>query len=55
MVFLYKFREKEIQIQSPGEPREQYLGEVRQGTSKLKFNMYPYFFVFQPKFLDFKL
>ena len=38
LVFIYKFYMKEIQIQQlPGEPWEQHLGEVRQGT--LKFNI----------------
>ena len=39
MVFISKFCKTEIQIQPPGEPREQHLGENRQGTSKLQFNM----------------
>ena len=48
MVFIYKFCTKEIQIQSPGEPREQHLGEVRQGTTKWKFYMDPiYLFINQ--------
>ena len=36
VVFIYKFYEKEIQIQQPGETREQHLGKVRQGTLNLK-------------------
>ena len=32
----YKFCQKKLQ---PGEPRERHLGEVRQGTLKLKFNI----------------
>ena len=36
---IYKFRKKEIQLQSPGEPREHRLGEVLQGRSKSKFNI----------------
>ena len=39
LVFINKFYQKETQIQPPGEPREQHLGEVRQGTLKLKFNI----------------
>ena len=39
LVFIYKFYEKEIQIQQPGTPREQHVGVVRQGTLKLKFNI----------------
>ena len=38
LVFIYKFYQEEIQIQPPGEPRGQYLGEVRQGALKLIFN-----------------
>ena len=41
MVFIYKLCITEIQIQPPGEPWEQHLGEVQQGMSKLKFNMDP--------------
>ena len=33
MVFIYKFCTKEIEVQPPGEPREQHLGEVRQKSS----------------------
>ena len=36
---------KEIQIQPKGEPREQHLGEVQQGTSKFKFHMDPFSFL----------
>ena len=36
MVLIYKFCKQEIQIQSPGEPREHHLGEVRQEMSKSK-------------------
>ena len=32
LVFIYKFYHEEIQILQPGEPREQHLGEVWQGT-----------------------
>ena len=39
LVFIYKFYKKEIQIQPPREPREQHLGEIRQETLKLKFNI----------------
>ena len=39
LVFIYKFYQKEIQMFQPGEPREQHLGEVRQGTLKFKFNI----------------
>ena len=42
MVFIYKFCEKEIQIQPPREPLELYIGEVQQGMSKLKSNMDPF-------------
>ena len=31
LLFIYKFRKKEIQLQPPREPREHRLGEVRQG------------------------
>ena len=33
LVYIYKFRKKEIQLQPPGEPREHRLGEVRQGQT----------------------
>ena len=36
MVNTYKFCKKEILIQSPGEPREQHLGDVRPKKLKLK-------------------
>ena len=36
---MYNFNSKENPIQLPGEPWEQHLGEVRQGTLKLKFNI----------------
>ena len=39
LVFTYKFRKKEIQLQPPEEPREHRLGEVLQGRSKSKFNI----------------
>ena len=39
LVFIYKFYKKETQIKPPGESREQYLGVVRQGTLKFKFNV----------------
>ena len=39
LVFLYKFRKKEIQLKPQGEPREHHLGEVLQGRSKFKFNI----------------
>ena len=39
LVFIYKFRKKEIQLQPPGEPREHRLGQVLQGRSKSKFNI----------------
>ena len=39
LVFIYKFYQKEIKILLPGEPREQHIGKVRQGTLKLKFNI----------------
>ena len=34
MLFIYKFRKKELQLHPPGEPR---LCEVLQGRSKSKF------------------
>ena len=34
LVFIYKFRKKDIQLQPPGEPREHRLDEVLQGRSK---------------------
>ena len=34
LVIIYRFYEKKIQIHSSGEPGEQHLGEVRQGTLK---------------------
>ena len=39
MLFIYKCYEKEIQIQQQGKPGGQHLGEVRQGTLKLKFSI----------------
>ena len=36
LVFIYKFLKKEIQIQQPGEPWEQHLDEVWEGTLKFK-------------------
>ena len=45
LVFIYKFRLKEIQLQPPGEPREYRLGEVLQGMSKSKFNIILFFFL----------
>ena len=35
LVFIYKFYQNEIQIQQPGKPREQHLGE---GTLKFKLD-----------------
>ena len=39
LVFIYKFYQKEIKIKDQEESQEQHLGEVRQGTLKLKFNV----------------
>ena len=36
LVFIYKFYQNEIQIQQPGKPREQHLGE---GTLKFKLDV----------------
>ena len=47
LVFICKFREKEINLQPPGEPREHRLDEVIQGRSKSKFNIS---FLFQSSF-----
>ena len=44
MVPIYKFcrkKRRKKEIKPPGESREQHLGEVRQGTSKWKFNIDP--------------
>ena len=46
LVFIYKFYQKEIQIQ-PGDPLEQHLGEVRQGVLKLKINIKAIIVIFQ--------
>ena len=35
MVNIYKFHDKDILIQPPGEPREQHLGDVRQKKFEL--------------------
>ena len=47
LVFIHKFRKKGIQSQPPGEPREQHLGEVRQGTLKSKFDIEAINVIFQ--------
>ena len=38
LVFIYKCVSERNLNPTPGEPREQHLDEVRQGTIKLKFN-----------------
>ena len=43
MVFIYKFCTKEIEVQPPGEPREQHLGEV-QAAQKFNINNHHNFF-----------
>ena len=39
--YLSTFLYKKVQIQQPEEPREQHLGEIRQGMLKVKFNVDP--------------
>ena len=51
LVFIYKFRKKEIQIQPPGEPREHRLGEVLQGRWKSKCNIILSFFSLNLSFI----
>ena len=53
LVFINKFYLNAI----PGEPREQHLGEVRQGTLELKLNIsnHRYFSVNLSKYLNWKL
>ena len=43
---MYKFRKKEIQPQTPGDPREHRLGKVLQRRSKSNFNIMFFFFNF---------
>ena len=45
VLYMYKFRKKEIQLKPPEEPREHRLGEVLQGRSKSKFNIILSFFL----------
>ena len=54
LVFKYKFRRTEIQLQPTGDPREHRLGEVLQGRSKSKFNHIIFFSLNLPLVFIFK-